>query len=250
MSAWARIRVRAHQLLIVSLETLLHCVNQRGTHLCPTCVGTIFLQRKKFPMSESSRTAASAAVSTLPRPATYSAALRLLHWLSALCMFIVIPLAWYMTELDRHDPHRVMWFTLHKSIGLTVLVLTLIRITTRLSGTLPALPARIPAIERTLAHIGHGLLYLILLGMPISGYLNSYAGGHPIDWFWLFQVPAMTSPDRPLAHLAGQTHRLLAWATYALIAGHVLAVVYHQLVQRVDVLGRMTGRATPDAENK
>jgi len=188
-----------------------------------------------------------------PNPATrsaalsassaYSAALRVLHWLTALCMFVVIPLAWYMTSLDRHDPMRGSWFNLHKSIGLTVLLLALIRVVTRLAGSAPPLPQAIPAFEQTLAHIGHGLLYVILFAMPISGYINSYGGGHPVNWFWLFQIPAVVSQDKALGHLGGRLHEWLAWATYALIAGHVLAVLYHQLVQRIDVLGRMTGRA-------
>jgi cytochrome b561 len=173
----------------------------------------------------------------------YSFALRLLHWLTALCMFVVIPVAWYMTTMDRHDPSRGNWINLHKSIGLTVLLLTLIRVVTKLAGGSPPLPQSIPAFEQTLAHIGHGLLYVILFAMPISGYINSYGGGHPVNWFWLFQVPAVVPQDKALGHLGSQVHYWLAYLTYVLIAGHVLAVVYHQLVQRIDILGRMTGRA-------
>lgn len=186
----------------------------------------------------------SHSISALPSASpVYSFGLRLLHWLTALCMFVVIPVAWYMTTMDRHDPTRGNWMTFHKSIGLTILLLTLIRVFTRLSGTAPPLPQSIPAFEQTLAHIGHGLLYVILFAMPISGYINSYGGGHPVNWFWLFQVPAVVPQDKALGHLGSRIHYWLAWLTYALIAGHVLAVVYHQLIQRVDVLGRMTGRA-------
>jgi cytochrome b561 len=173
---------------------------------------------------------------------TYNFALRVLHWLTALCMFVVIPVAWYMTTMDRHDPTRGNWVHFHKSVGLTVLLLTLIRVVSRLSGTTPALPRSIPAFEQTLAHIGHGLLYFILFAMPISGYINSYGGGHPVNWFWLFQVPAVVPKDKALGELGSKVHYALAYLTYALILGHVLAVVYHQLVQRVDILGRMTGR--------
>ena len=186
----------------------------------------------------------SHSISALPSASpVYSFGLRVLHWLTALCMFVVIPVAWYMTTMDRHDPTRGNWVNFHKSIGLTILLLTLIRVLTRLSGTAPPLPQSIPAFEQTLAHIGHGLLYVILFAMPISGYINSYGGGHPVNWFWLFQVPAVVPQDKALGHLGSRIHYWLAWLTYALIAGHVLAVVYHQLIQRVDVLGRMTGRA-------
>jgi cytochrome b561 len=178
-----------------------------------------------------------------PVSLTYSFALRVLHWLSALCMFVVIPIAWYMTTMDRHDPSHGGWVNLHKSIGLTILLLTLIRVVTRLSGNAPPLPKTIPSFEQKLAHIGHGLLYVILFAMPITGYINSYGGGHPVNMFWLFQVPSVVPQDKALGHLGARLHYWLAYLTYALIAGHVLAVVYHQLVQRVDILGRMTGRA-------
>ena len=194
-------------------------------------------------MSRPSRISSTASAALPSARLTYSLTLRVLHWLTALCMFVVIPLAWYMTSLDRHDPMRGNWINLHKSIGLTVLLLTLIRVVTRLSGKAPPLPAAIPAFEQTLAHIGHGLLYVILFAMPISGYINSYAGGHPVNWFWLFQVPGVIPQDKALGHLAGRIHGLVAWAAYVLIAGHVLAVIYNQLIQRVDILGRMTGRA-------
>ena len=128
-------------------------------------------------MSRPSHTSSAASTAPPPVRSTYGLMLRVLHWLTALCMFVVIPLAWYMTSLDRHDPMQGNWINLHKSIGLTVLLLTLIRVVTRLSGNAPPLPASIPAFEQTLAHIGHGLLYVILFAMPISGYINSYGGG-------------------------------------------------------------------------
>ncbi|MEX3949121.1 cytochrome b [Paraburkholderia sp. EG287B] len=189
-----------------------------------------------------SRSPHSISALSFARP-TYGLTLRVLHWLTALCMFVVIPVAWYMTTMDRHDPSHGSWVNFHKSIGLTVLLLTLIRVVTRLAGNAPPLPQRIPAFEQKLAHIGHGLLYLILFAMPISGYINSYGGGHPVNWFWLYQVPAVVPVDKALGHLGSKIHYWLAYLTYALIAGHVLAVIYHQLVQRVDILGRMTGRA-------
>jgi cytochrome b561 len=188
--------------------------------------------RKALTMSRPSHPSSSAAAALRSDRLTYSVTLRVLHWLTALCVFVVIPLAWYMISLDRHDPLRESWFNLHKSIGLTVLLLTLIRVVTRLSGNAPPLPASIP-----------GLLYAILFAMPISGYVNSYGGGYSVNWFWLFQVPAVVPEDKALSHLASRVHDLLAYVTYALIAGHVLAVIYHQLIQRIDLLGRMTGRA-------
>jgi cytochrome b561 len=183
-------------------------------------------------------------------PATvlvYSAALRVLHWLTALCMFVVIPIAWYMTTMDRHAPSHGGWVNLHKSIGLTILLLTLIRVVTRLSRSAPPLPDRIPAFEQRLASIGHGLLYLILFAMPISGYLTSYGGGHLVNWFWLFTLPSFIPQDKLLVHLGATIHYWLAYLSYLLIAGHVLAVIYHQLIQHVNVLGRMTGRTSDHA---
>ena len=197
-------------------------------------------------MSDTSRSLSTSPPTSL----YYSFTLRVLHWLTALCMFAAIPLAWFMTTIGHPIRSHYIWLNLHKSIGLTILLLTLIRLVTRLSGTAPPLPDTIPRFEQRLAHMGHGLLYLILLAMPISGYLSSYAGGHPVPWFWLFQVPALVQQDKALAHLALRIHDWLAYLVYILIAGHVLAVIYHQTIQRVDILRRMTGRTSKTTRNR
>ncbi|QNB15509.1 hypothetical protein G5S35_28355 [Paraburkholderia tropica] len=89
------------------------------------------------------------------------------------------------------------------------------------------------------------MLYLILFAMPVSGYLTSYGGGHLVNWFWLFTLPSVIPQDKLLVHLGATIHYWLAYLSYLLIAGHVLAVLYHQLVQHIDILGRMTGRRDP-----
>jgi len=178
------------------------------------------------------------------KPVAYSLFLRVLHWTTALLMFVAIPVAWYMTSAELSHPIRENWFTFHKSIGLTLLLLTLTRVVARMSSTIPPLPEQIPKIERLAAHLGHALLYVILFAMPISGYINSAAGGQNFSWFWLFPVPIVVPIAHALSHFAGMVHAALAWLTYALIGGHALAVVYHQLIERVDILSRMTGRET------
>ncbi len=168
--------------------------------------------------------------------------MRVLHWVTAVLVMTAIPLAWYATTLDRKAPMRDALVNLHRSMGFTILVLTLLRIAVRAGRAAPPLPNRISSFERGIAHIAHALLYVILLVMPISGYINSYASGHWIDWFWLFRVPSVVPHERPLAHLGSEIHHFVAWVTYILIAGHLAAIVYHQCIQRIDLLSRMTGR--------
>jgi hypothetical protein len=106
------------------------------------------------------------------KPLAYSFCLRVLHWTTALLMFVTIPVAWYMTGAELSYPIRKNWFSFHESIGLTLLFLTLTRVVTRMSSSIPPLPERIPKFERFAAHVSHGLLYVILFAMPISGYIN------------------------------------------------------------------------------
>jgi cytochrome b561 len=183
--------------------------------------------------------AVSASASTV-----YSYAMRVLHWVTAVLIMIAIPLAWYASTLDRKAPMRDALVNLHRSMGFTILVLTLLRIAARARRAAPPLPHRIPLFERGMAHIAHALLYVILLVMPISGYINSYASGHWINWFWLFRVLSVVPHERPLAHLGSEIHHFVAWLTYLLIAGHLAAIAYHQYIERIDLLSRITGRCS------
>jgi cytochrome b561 len=168
----------------------------------------------------------------------YSPTMQALHWLVAALMFAVLPLAWAMTSLPRTAPDRDMMFTLHKSIGVTILAVMIIRIALRASGPIPAEPATMPRWMALCAVASHWLLYAALFVMPISGYVLSSAGGSPVSYFGLFTLPSIP-PNQVLESLGRSVHHTVQWVVYALIALHVLATVWHVAVRRDALLERV-----------
>ena len=175
----------------------------------------------------------------LRAPVRYTAFAQGVHWLTVLLIFAILPIAWHMTTLPREDPTRETWFTIHKSIGMTVLALSVIRIVWRALHPPPPLPGTMARIEAGAAVVSHWLLYAVLFLMPISGYLLSAAGGHPVNYFGLFEIPNIVPRNSDLARSAAAVHILGQWAVYALIALHVLATAWHLTARRDDVLARM-----------
>ena len=127
----------------------------------------------------------------------------------------------------------------HKAIGLSVLALTLVRLGWRLTHPAPRLPATTPAWQKGSAHLVHAALYLLMLAMPVTGWLLvSGAERHPLSWFGLFPVPYLPVSSAA-ADRADGAHLLLGWLMLALVALHVSAALYHRLILRDGVLGRM-----------
>ena len=100
----------------------------------------------------------------------YTATAKLLHWLIALMIFGMLGFGFYMTGLDL-SPTKLELYSWHKWAGVTVFLLVLVRLAWRIGHRPPALPAHMPAIERLAAHAGHHLLYLLMLAIPLSGWL-------------------------------------------------------------------------------
>ena len=182
-----------------------------------------------------------------PQRSTYSSVAITLHWLIALAMLTNIGLAWYFGTLPKAA--QVAPVQLHKSIGITVLLLTLIRIGWRLVNTPPPLPATMHTWEKWAATANHLVFYLLMLAMPLSGWAMVSASPlikvHPTMLYGVVPWPAFpflpTDPDQLHgAHkLLGSTHSLLAWLAYATIALHVAAALKHQFIDRDDVVARM-----------
>ena len=171
--------------------------------------------------------------------ARYSLLAQAFHWVSAALMFAVVPIAWYMTTLERTDPTREDWYSLHKSIGITILVLSVLRVIWRQLDAPPSLSGFMRPVEVAAVHVAHGLLYVLLFAMPISGYLISAAGGHPVVLFGLLPVPALVPVDHELAKIGHTLHDLGQWALYGLVGLHVLGTGFHVFIRRDGLLGRM-----------
>lgn len=164
-----------------------------------------------------------------------------LHWI---VVALVLAMAWIgltMGDLP-NGPDKVRTFALHKSIGLTILALVVLRIGWRLHAGAPAPVAGTPRWQERIAALTHLGLYALLLAMPLSGWLMNSAAGFPLQWFGLFNLPALAGRDHDLHELAESVHEWLFWALATLALAHAAAAFYHHLFQRDATLARMLPR--------
>lgn len=166
----------------------------------------------------------------------YNRGARAFHW--AIAIFIIINLAVGLL----HEPleKTVNLIPLHKALGLTVLVLTLGRIGWRLAWTKPPLPGSVTPFERAAASATHFLLYVLMLAMPLTGWIFSSAGKFPLSFFGLFDWPKLpVTKENPIVGVSHEGHEVLGWVMLALVVLHVAAALRHQFVLRDGILRRM-----------
>jgi cytochrome b561 len=170
----------------------------------------------------------------------YTRTAQALHWITAALMSAVLPIAWVMVNMPESAHFRGLLFTLHKSVGLTIVALVAVRIAWRAKHPAPPLDdVGLARWEKVAAIASHWMLYVVLVGMPISGYLLDAAGGYPISYFGLFSVPLL--PKSPaLSSAATWVHVAVGqWLVYTLVFLHVAATVWHVSIRRDGVLDRM-----------
>jgi cytochrome b561/polyisoprenoid-binding protein YceI len=128
----------------------------------------------------------------------------------------------------------------HKSVGITILALAVLRLLWRLyNRNSPPLPASLKPHEKGLAHLTHYGLYLLLFAMPLSGWLMSSAKNYPVSWFGFFTLPNLVQPDEGVFEFMKSTHEVLAGTLVVITSLHVLAALYHHFMKKDDVLKRM-----------
>jgi cytochrome b561 len=177
-------------------------------------------------------------------PERWGGIARFLHWAVALGVIGLAMVGLLMDELP-NGSNKIMVYALHKSTGITVLALVLLRIVWRLIDRRPVLPASMPAWQKALSSLTHGLLYLMLLVMPISGWLYNSASNFALQWFWLFNLPRLSGPDKELKHFAHEVHETGFYVLAALFALHVAAALKHHFIDRDATLARMTPGISP-----
>ena len=179
----------------------------------------------------------------------YGAVAMGLHWLTALLILSLLVLGWIMTDLPPGSPQQFKLFQLHKSLGVTVFALTVVRLAWRLHHGVPALPATMPEWERKAALLGHLGLYALAFGMPLSGWavvssspfnIPTYLYGVvPLPHIWFL---AEAQDKKALSHLLGEVHELAALGLVGLLVVHVGAALRHHFVLKDDILRRMLPR--------
>ncbi len=172
----------------------------------------------------------------------YSPALRVLHWLMAALIFTALGLGVWATQLPRGRLLSEVLFV-HKSFGVTVLALIVLRVAVRLVVGAPAYAERLGRLTHAASKAGHLALYALMIAMPVTGYLTSSAGGHEVSFFGLFDLPNLVGKNEALDAAASQAHFVFAWAIGILLALHLAAVFWHARAKRDTVLTRMWPRA-------
>lgn len=162
---------------------------------------------------------------------------QLLHWI----VVILVVVQYVLAETAEGLPlgmEKLATLSQHKSVGITILLVALVRIAWRLLDRPPP-PPPMPAWQRTASTLVHWGLYALLLALPLSGWMMSSAANYPVSWFGLAQLPDLVMPSEDLKELLEEVHEGLFVALLSLAGLHVLAALKHQFVDRDALMWRM-----------
>jgi cytochrome b561 len=160
-----------------------------------------------------------------------------LHWVIALCILAMLAIGLYMVGLPKGLPFKATVINFHKSLGMTVFLLVLLRIVVRMAYGRPPLPPMRPW-QRAAASTTQALLYVVMVAMSLTGYLGSSFNTYGTR-FWGILLPKWGWDDKHLRGIFFGIHEWLAWIMIALVALHVLGALKHQLIDRDGLLSRM-----------
>lgn len=176
-------------------------------------------------------------------PARYTAIAQLFHWIIAALIVTQFTLAWMGEDLPL-GAHKLALLARHKSFGMTILMLAIVRLAWRLLNPPPELPTGMTPIERMLARATHVAFYVLLFAMPLTGWMMSSAKNYSVSWFGLFTWPNLIGKNAAAFDFLKSTHDYLSDALFAIAVLHVLAALKHHFWNKDDVLLRMLPLAT------
>jgi cytochrome b561 len=169
---------------------------------------------------------------------------RLLHWLMAACILAMFFIGVGMVSTI--TPKYVALLVTHKTLGITILVLALIRLGVRARYGAPPLPADLPEPMKLAAHLSHYALYALMIGMPLIGWAMLSAGAYPVVLYGNIHLPAILPQSAGLHALLWNAHFYLAFAFFALVLLHLAAALFHALVRRDGVFESMASVSPRD----
>jgi cytochrome b561 len=171
-------------------------------------------------------------------PTAYTRLAKVLHWVLALAIVLTFSFGLYMVELP-FSPQRLKQYNWHKWAGMTILLLSAVRLLWRLTHPAPALPAHMPAWQRLASGGTHGLMYALFFAIPLAGWTYSSALGFPIVLYGVIEMPDFVARDKELAETLKLIHKYLAFSLAALVVVHVGAALQHHFILKDGLLARM-----------
>ncbi|AEC19625.1 hypothetical protein PT7_1085 [Pusillimonas sp. T7-7] len=161
-----------------------------------------------------------------------------MHWLMALGLIGTFAMGFYMEGLSL-SPRKLQLYSWHKWAGVTLLVLVTVRLAWRLSHPAPVFPQSMGSMARLAAHVGHWLLYGLMLVIPLSGWLMSSAQGFSVVWFGVLPLPDLVSKNAALGTILKDAHVVLNYTLLLAVLGHVAAALQHHLIKKDGMMTRM-----------
>ena len=193
-------------------------------------------------------------------PSRYTKTAIILHWLIAIFIALMFVLGWYMAELPKEAPKqmaydlfdlgvytwqlaeeaspRTFYFNLHKSLGLTVLALIVLRILWRITHTPPAALSSYKAIEKKVATATHHSLYLLMLAVPVTGLIMAINSKYGVKWFGIDVIAGLD--NKPMRDFFECTHEFVGIVLLVLIGIHLLGALKHKFIDKDDTMSRMS----------
>lgn len=193
-------------------------------------------------------------------PSRYTKTAIILHWLIAIFIALMFVLGWYMAELPKEAPKqmaydlfdlgvytwqlaeeaspRTFYFNLHKSLGLTVLALIVLRVLWRITHTPPAALSSYKAIEKKVATATHHSLYLLMLAVPVTGLIMAINSKYGLKWFGIDVIAGLD--NKPVRDFFECTHEFVGIVLLVLIGIHLLGALKHKFIDKDDTMSRMS----------
>ncbi|GJG98686.1 cytochrome b [Cupriavidus pauculus] len=171
--------------------------------------------------------------------ANYTATAIGLHWLIAFGIFAAFGLGLYMTGIPGLTPTKLKLFSWHKWLGVTIFIVAVLRVIWRATHAAPPVAPGTPAWQARAAAAAHHMLYVLILIVPITGYLYSLAAGVPVVYLGLWKLPVLIEASDTLKPIFKFAHIWLNYGMAAIVVVHAAAAIKHQLVDRDGTLGRM-----------
>ncbi len=171
-------------------------------------------------------------------PDSFGTIAKTFHWVTALCIAGMLAVGLIMVDMEP-SPAKMTLYSLHKSTGVIILFLVLLRLTWRLLNPVPQLPGSLQPWHHRLAKLSPLALYILLFLAPLSGFTLSQAAGYPVTFYNLFTLPNILPTNPDLSKSADMVHKYGAFTLMGVLILHISAALYHHFVLKTNVFQRM-----------